>query len=537
LIADKDWYLARKEMLEQVKEQVSLRLGEDDPSLVPYFKSYQKEFKGSWRSSSYKELFFELSQAKVVLGADFHAHSQSQRVHLRLLREFSKEKNWALALECFEAKDQKWVDLLVEKKIKEKEFLRKIQWEKRWGFPWAHYRPLIKLAIQKKIPIIAMNKHFKSRTLESLNKRDAFAAKIIEKTLTKQKVDLVYVIYGDLHLSREHLPEKLKSLLNLKKKDMITIFQNSEKLYFQLARQGQEHQIEVLKGAHDRYCIIGTPPWVKWQNYLVFLDKNIEFDSEESEDMDYTDSVKNQIVFILKELKIKLSLNDLEVYSLKDENFWRSLNKKLRPEDKKRLNFFIKNSRSFYLSEQNVFCLAQLTMNHISEVAGHYIQAKLSGRQNNVWKMPGEFTQVIWLEAIGFFMSKLVNHKRKSETLKSLKARLSVSQPKDQGREALLLALDQRLCEILSFQGHVSFSRKFNPKRNDVYFETGRILGHMLGDKIFMAYRVGRMKRKDLLHILKFDISSAEFPDEYARVVALVENMDSPLSLGGMIYG
>ena len=181
MIADKDWYLARKEMLEQVKEQVSLRLGEDDPSLVPYFKSYQKEFKGSWRSSSYKELFFELSQAKVVLGADFHAHSQSQRVHLRLLREFSKEKNWALALECFEAKDQKWVDLLVEKKIKEKEFLRKIQWEKRWGFPWAHYRPLIKLAIQKKIPIIAMNKHFKSRTLESLNKEMLLLQKLLKR--------------------------------------------------------------------------------------------------------------------------------------------------------------------------------------------------------------------------------------------------------------------------------------------------------------------------------------------------------------------
>ena len=67
--------------------------------------------------------------------------------------------------------------------------------------------------------------------------------------------------------------------------------------------------------------------------------------------------------------------------------------------------------------------LSRATVNHAAEVAGHYLQSRLSKRQDPLWKMPTDFYPNIYLEALGFFASKIVNHRRKAESLEEIRVR------------------------------------------------------------------------------------------------------------------
>src|SRR5690606_3256666 len=87
-----------------------------------------------------------LAQARVVIGADFHAYSQSQRAHVRMLRDLVRRDSVVLALECLSHEHEKLAADFLAGKISEARFLSECGWEENWGFPWEHYRPLFELA-------------------------------------------------------------------------------------------------------------------------------------------------------------------------------------------------------------------------------------------------------------------------------------------------------------------------------------------------------------------------------------------------------
>ena len=88
LFPKENWIKIRKQLLKQVKQQVYLRLGADE-SLNEYQLNYKNEFKGRWAASHESELLRSIENSHVVLGGDFHAFSQSQRTHLRILRKLN----------------------------------------------------------------------------------------------------------------------------------------------------------------------------------------------------------------------------------------------------------------------------------------------------------------------------------------------------------------------------------------------------------------------------------------------------------------
>ena len=100
MINQREWLQTRKNLLDQVKNQVRLRLGPLSPGLRRYAKSLDGDFRGGWKICSAAELKKALKKANVVLCADFHAYAQSQRAHLRLVRDHAGHANVTLALEC-----------------------------------------------------------------------------------------------------------------------------------------------------------------------------------------------------------------------------------------------------------------------------------------------------------------------------------------------------------------------------------------------------------------------------------------------------
>jgi hypothetical protein len=138
----RQWLKTRKHLLESVKNQVFSRLGPPVKSLENYSRKLDREFTRRWQSSSLLEMVQAARSSDLLFLADFHAYHQSQRAHLRLLRQMDLSSS-VVFLECLKTQDSHWIDLFWSGEMNEAEFLSAIQWSVNWGFPWEHYRDLI----------------------------------------------------------------------------------------------------------------------------------------------------------------------------------------------------------------------------------------------------------------------------------------------------------------------------------------------------------------------------------------------------------
>src|SRR5262249_34893351 len=141
-----DWVLTRKRLLRKIKAQVLDRLGEPSPSFRQYAEKLKGEFRGLWRACEWNDLLKSVAAADIVFCSDFHAYSQSQRAHLRILRALPEDRKVILALECVCKEHHRAIEAYLTGEISETEFLAQVEWTKVWGFPWEHYRPIFELA-------------------------------------------------------------------------------------------------------------------------------------------------------------------------------------------------------------------------------------------------------------------------------------------------------------------------------------------------------------------------------------------------------
>lgn len=528
---EKEWLRARKKLLEQVRSQVRLLAGPLTRDLRSYLKDYKSEFKKTWQVSNRGDFERELKEASIVLGGDFHAFSQSQRLHLRILRECHRPL--VLGFECIESKHQKWVDQYLRAEITDEEFLKKVQWDRHWGFPWENYRPLFEWAKKNQVPVFGINRYEVDRTHQSLERRDLHAAAKIKEIRKKFPDHLCYVLFGDLHLAKPHLPQALQDVFEVDQRPLI-LFQNAEELYFRLARQGLESEVEWLSRSKRHFCHISSPPWVKWQSYLMFLEHNfdhglleVEDDEEEDsdEELDLTDQLSGLVQFLSRDLKLKISVDELAVYSPGQLSIESILQKELPASQKRMAHKLVQEDRSFYIPEVGLLYLSRLSINHAAALAGRYIHAQLHQSKRLFWDQPEDFVRCIWQEAVAFFFSKLINHRRKSENLRSLKARMAVVDLKDLAQDALKMALDQRMLEVIYVHTGRIRSLRVKSKKDWVYLEAARITGEMMGEKLYEAFRVRRFSRDQLIKWLKVDPDSDEFDKMYLSLVKRLESV------------
>lgn len=522
MINQQEWLRARKNLLDQVKSQVQVRLGPLTPALRRYAQGLDGEFRGAWRPSSDAQLSVALRRARVVLGADFHAYSQSQRAHVRLLRDQMDERHVILALECLTSDHDEVVRRFLKGQISESRFLEEIDWSKSWGFPWEHYRPLFELAKDRGFEIRGMNPPH----TENLRQRDQWMARRILQWRSQNPDALIYVIVGEFHLAQNHLPRLLRSR-GLLASELMLLFQDVESLYFKLAKNRREGSVEVLKGASNRFCLMVSPPWMKWQSYLIYLEHAYDRDLQEDPAIDYTDHVTSLIKILENDLKIQIKKSAVQVFCPNSRTPLSRLKASLPKKFSRILLYHLEHDLSFLVPERDWLYLSRATINHASALAGHFVHAQLCRRKRTLWNQPQDFLPLIWTEAIGFFFSKWINPKRKSDTLESIRLQLAARQPSDRGRQALLLALDHRLSEVVWVQTGRTRSSGYKPRDKFAYVEASRIIGTMLGERLFQKVRSGAISLAQLMSYLKFNIDQKEFNDFYWRVVREIDKDQS----------
>jgi hypothetical protein len=532
---DHVWLRTRRELLTRLKSEVQRRLGPEPRDVRVYGVRYAKEFRKRWQISSKAELMAAIEGADLVYGGDFHALGQSQRTHLKILRVLSGERPVVLALECFGISAQKWLDAYLAGKIDLDELRQKARWGKTWGFPWENYRPLLELARRKGFRLLALN-DLSSSSGASLVAREKTAAARIREAYFRHPGALIYVVFGDLHLAQSHLPARVREAMGRSRRlREVVVHLNSERIYFQLARKGLELTTDVVRLGLGHYCVLASPPWVQWQSYLMYLERTEDVDlgfgeedadDDEEKDFDPTDQVATLARLVAADLGLKsgvdLRFDDFAIYSVDDSHVWQAFEQKLAREERGLARQLLASGRTFYLPSAGAGFLGQHTVNHAAALAGQYVHAKLCGMNRPIWRMPGDFTALIWVEAVSYFLSKLVNHKRQAETLADLRSQLAMANPSDQGREAMKLALDQSMSELIWLQQGRRRKLHFKPRRRSSYLEAARILGGMLGERLYLVYRSRRIDRRRIIKLLRCDVLSSGFQKEYEDLLRVV---------------
>lgn len=519
----------RKDLYLHIRKQISTRLGQDSSTLKKYKLEFERDFNGKWKIGSLNYFLDQLSQAKVILLADFHGNHQSQKAHLRVLRAASQISQKVLAVECIDASFQEEIDLFLKNKIKETDFLNRVGWAKNWGFPWEFYRPIFLWAKKTNTPVIAIN-NFKDH---SLVRRDLFAAKLISEQIIKNKT--VFVIIGEWHLAHKHLPNKINKLSRgiIKSDMLIRVFQNNEKMYFQGRK---EFQSGVLYRTKTDFCIQSVPPWVKWQNYLNFLEggegitslsSKPGYDADWDDDHEYFDNWVMYLKLICKDLKIKVpNFNNLDFYNLSDDSFWRKVKMNYANKEVKIFEALIENETSFVLPSLNLVFNSKPSVNQLASLAMEYLHGKKSARKFDLISTQVEFVQQIWIYAISFFGSKLANPKRKSDSLSDLRSAFIKKESDKVRHQALKIALKQKMHELT---GSLQFSNYDKIKQNEVfqYYLAASLLGNMLGEKIFFNFIEGRITLNDVHSWLQLPFDN-NFLKQYLKIIKKLEKLPHP---------
>jgi len=525
----KAWIKIRKDLYRHTQELVLKKIGEDHKDLAKYRKEFEKDFSGKWQPSSREILMQAVNEAPMVLMGDFHALHQSQRAQLRVLNQLQDPQNWILALECLAAEHQTQIDRYLAGKLSEREFLKSVEWKKNWGFPWEHYKPLFHWATENNVKIVAINRNYKKQNYEILEKRDLFAAKKLYECFQANPDKKIFVIYGDLHLAKKHLPDQIENSFGKAfSKKTVRIFQNVETLYFRSIDSLAGSDIDLVSSGHKDFCLLSVPPWVKWQNYLIYLDTTLDSELLDDEGIDFTEPVLKYTEVLAQELKLSFNRDHLSVYTFRDDLLWEKIQNHYPEKEQKWIEKLIEAEQSFYLSAIHAGYLARASVNHASSLAMQFLLFEHSGCGEVLYDMPRQFNALIWRSAITYFGNKIINPKKKTDTVSDLKSHLTSRSPKDSGREALQLALSHKMQELLMLSERKKMTVPRNVRKSSSYILAAHILGGMLGEKLFYGLSQNLLSRETIAAMMKKDDSHPQFDLSYYEMLEIIEAIPAP---------
>jgi hypothetical protein len=467
-----------------------------------YERQYKRRVRHYEKVSTQEELLEAILKSDIVYLGDYHTNNQSQRTLLRLLKLMvEKIPDLGLGLELVSRKHQKFLDAYLAEKISEETFLEKIRFRKYWYFDlWQNFKPIFDFARFHHLPVFAIEWSLAGEA--PLQTRDRKSAGLIASVLkTDPKMKLV-VFAGDLHVAPEHLPREVQRELKKNKdsKKELIVYQNSESIYWELAEDGVEDKVEIVRISDREFCIINTPPIVWQQSYLNWLEHD-----EGSIDWD---DAKHSFLVLLKQIADFLGIpippesEEVEVFTCGDLSFLKKLSddgsfsKKEILQIKKQ----ILASESYCIPQKKCVYLANLSLNHASEEAAHYLKFLCSGEEAPRDPVDAFYANTLH-EALGFFGSKIINHKRKCfhekeyrglvEYLRSAK----VPRSRKQELEIALLVLEHR---ELDKKGISVRSRKYFKSRPDLFFGVTHGLGYMLGDRLYYALLAEKVSKEEI---------------------------------------
>lgn len=501
----------QKKQVKEIKEEIASALGLDNPSMRSYTSEYQREFRTSFQISSEKEVLQKIRKARIVYQGDFHTLPHSQRAPMRILRQLlHRPRKIVLAIEMVPQSKQAVLDSFLEEKIDEKAFQQKTQYAKTWGFDWHSHRDLLNFAKIHRIPVKGLNLPSPSESRD-IRERDQKAARIIVQILKDYPKALIYVVFGDLHVSASHLPRQVELLYSkgkpggkLKK---VILYQNSEVLYWKLARQKLEQEATVLKLGREAFCLMNATPLVKYRSFLDWEERrtfggDVGFGFEEK---DPVQEFHQLILLIADFLGIeRRPFDDFTLFFSTDLEFLEILSEGycFSQSRLQEIAQEIRHGQGCFLPEAKIIFLPRSSLNLAAEHAAHFLFYSCGGEKNPPQSPVEKFYRRVYVEAIGFVGSKIVNHKRGARTVEFYRRfirsyrgkRLSSVGSNIRRIGRAVLAHHELEKDLL--RGLPRRTRWIYSLKPELMAGITSSLGHSTGERIYQAMIQGRLPKK-----------------------------------------
>jgi uncharacterized iron-regulated protein len=135
---------------------------EGPPPMVVYSKA-AKAF------VSFDQMMDRLLDASLICIGDEHDSEPNHRVQLRIVEAlFARDKQLGVGMEMFQRPFQDAIDRHMQGKTTDDVFLKETEFQKRWGYPWMLYRPIVEFCRQNGVPLAALN--LRRELVQSLSK-------------------------------------------------------------------------------------------------------------------------------------------------------------------------------------------------------------------------------------------------------------------------------------------------------------------------------------------------------------------------------
>lgn len=431
-------------------------------------EKYKKRINTSKKKSITEEdLFLKIFSKKIIFVGDFHSYSQYQETFYRILtRSVQYDPNFCLALEMFFAEDQPILDKYLSGKISEKNFLKKINYEEKWSFPWSNYRKIVHFCKLNKIKIYGLN------CQGTLIQRDKFAQKIL-KTINKQQKK-IFVLYGEMHLHSKKIPFGFNNSMIIHQ----NLFDFKKSRFFYLGE--------------NSYCVLTTPLWIKLCTEMLWLERDstddfskffIAKNLKNPEDSLYDPFHSISEIFVkFFDFKVKHSLENYTIYNeYEKKNFL----KKIKDKSVKKIFLTHVDNHLAFSYDFNYYSYDLSFDSLCVLIAEHVLKSCF------VFPKKKDFNSYFLENFYSYIFSKVINPFRRT-----------------------LLYVD--LLEKKYIYTHDTirflFSFKENFKTEEEKYFVARYLGFLVGEYFFLKFsssknsflnEISKIKKKNYLFILK----------------------------------
>ena len=489
----------QKKLWKRNRELIDASILVKEPGFERYEENYRRAVRRYRERSNQEEMIREVLKADIIYVGDYHTCNQSQRSFLRILKAVSKKtKNFMVGLELIHKRHQDLLTRYMNGKISREAFLKRIKLKEHWIYDlWENFKPLFDFCEYHRIPMHAIEAAPANSTLL---KRDEATAKLVAKIVKDNPSKKMFVFIGDLHIAPQHLPHFVSR--ELKKKNIkaktLTLFENSEPIYWKLAEKGLDDTTEVVRINGGSFCRMHTPPLVCQRSYLNWLE-------HEEGEIDYADARHEFIELvdrICQFLRIGLGKEgeDVEIFTSGDLSFLKRLQDDERF-SKKELNHIkqqILASESYYIAKARFVYLSNLSVNHAAEEASHFIKHVRSGTEEPRELVDAFYANILH-EALGFFGSKLINHKRKCNHLNRFKALVSFLEadgvPAERELEYEMARLVVEYKKFEKKKKPLEYAEIFQAHM-DLFVAVTHALGYILGDYMYYGLMSRKISRK-----------------------------------------
>jgi hypothetical protein len=508
--------------------------GADSTIIATYQKEFEASLPDQFTSIPVRKLLESIDENPVILFGDFHSHKQSQRAFLRLMRMYRNRPDHApivVALEMFRSDDQQHLNAWLAGHIEDDEFLDLVDYDNSWGFPWTNYKPILEYCKYQGIPAVGINSRRSGK--DPMDKRDEYAANVIMTLRRNAPNARIFCMIGEFHLANGKLPKKLLELgRSNHEKTPLRVYVNLDKYFFALKPDRLHRSDEYLELAPDSFCVINSPPWIKWQSQALWeetrrlgsikylmnsiapddfendLDVWDEGDDdlyEESLDLDYhIRQLQTQIAGFFG-LKTVDSLTDsFHILTDTDSEYLENM------QDTVRASLLDRANRDGFAINYNaqILYMPDVTINNMAAATGQVLMGNLCGLRESSDANEHQFVTECLKYTFGFIANKILNPRLPLHNKKQLEAYVLSTR----GRRLAGLTRQRRdsAKEALKLYGWIARTWKSgaDPKRKIAActieidarssHSVAKNLGQLIAEPICLAIVKGRLDTTDL---------------------------------------